>query len=126
MTDYERKLQAMMYYTVINCVIKDWEQFKRRLFDIDIRQHWVIMRHPKLQDTTVEICIAYRPGNHLVSFDLYLDGVEKERLGYIDVLGMKSMESYSHIPMEEETYGFCGLMASGIYDKLVNQYGQIN
>lgn len=126
MTDYERKLQAMLYYTVINCVIKDWEQFKRRLFYSDIRQHWVIMRHPKLPNTTVEICIAYRPENHLVSFDLYLDGVEKEHLGYIDVLNMKSMESYSHIPMEEETYDYCGSMAFAIYDKLVNQYGQIN
>lgn len=126
MTDYERKLQSMLYHTVINCVIKDWEQFKRRLFDPDIRQHWVIMRHPKLPNTTVEICIAYRPENHLVSFDLYLDGVEKEHLGYIDVLNLKSMESYSHIPMEQNTFGFCRSMAFAIYDKLVNQYGQIN
>ena len=126
MTDYERKLQSMLYHTVINCVIKDWEQFKQNLFNTDIRQHWVIMRHPKLPNTTVEICIAYRPENHLVSFDLYLDGVEKEHLGYIDVLNLKSMESYSHIPMEQETYDFCRSMTSAIYDKLVNQYGQIN
>lgn len=126
MTDYERKLQSMLYHTVMNCVIKDWEQFKRRLFNTDICQHWVIMRHPKLPNTTVEICIAYRPENHLVSFDLYLDGVEKEHLGYIDVWNLKSMESYSHISMEQGAYDFCRSMASAIYDKLVNQYGQIN